>query len=1308
MRSSRRTSRAASSSVLGMWAAAWASSAAAFGADAPVGAEAALAGHLAGMGGITQGVCSVLGCQDGKLALELARRSDFLLHVWEPSVAAVAAARQLLDSEGLYGERALVEKGSFKRLPYADNTVDLILAAHLSDRDLDDLSPSEVLRVLRPRGKAILGRSARLNGPDGGLTDSRVEQWLRSAAATESAVTRDDLGLWGRLTKPALSGTDEWSHWEHGPDNNPVSADAVIKAPYMTQWLGQPYYIAMPAITTAAGGRIFIAMGHIAHHQREEPWLNTLMANNGYNGAVLWMRKLPDGYLAHRSAFVATSDTFYMIDDDGTGCLLLDPETGQQKDRIYAPDVPGYWKWIAMQDGVLFALVGKTPDRPETTIVRSPYPAWSWGELSKGYYEPRVPWGFGQSILAYDLKQRKAIWVHREDRPVDSRAMVTGGGRLYFYGPDSRIGCLDARTGELLWANDDAKVRGLIEEPGRGLSSTPGFKTTCYALYTPKALFYEAQTQMNVVAVSLKDGSLMWHRKKTSSNPNMLYLDDRLFVGIGKDGSTLALDPMTGRTIEDLGFKKRSCVRLTATPDSLFCRGWPEGVTRYDRINRKIVFNGAFRPSCNDGVIGANGLLYAGPWACDCNLSLIGRVAMCSAGGFQFDHRATEAESLEVGDGDTTRLAPLDAAEKDWTTYRGNTAHSGSISAAVQASAVKVWECQPRAAFQPTTPTAAGGLIFLGGSDGKVRAIDAAAGKLKWSFLTAGPIMQPPTIWNGRAYVGSGDGYVYALEAATGRLLWRFRAAPVERRIMAYGSLCSTWPVNTGVLVKDGVAYAAAGIIDYDGTYVYALDAVTGKIKWQNGTTGHLDRELRKGVSAQGVLTVADGRLWMPGGNVVSPAAYDLKTGEYLGDLPADGSPRTNRGEEIGVLADRWLMLGGRLRYSARENVVDPGSFMGLSVRPGRGTGASLPLSPGKIPPVWDETRIVMVEGRNTVPVCWKMESLLTYLEKRNPKARPEPLWKADWLQQRDTIALAIAGKSVLAVCEVPQPRQLATRWRICCMNAEDGRRVWERDLPAAGLAGGLLVDREGRVIVVMANGAVACYGGEKATQAYISTIVEQAADAQTGRRKAVATLLGAMEREQNADARKSLAARLRKLGYDVTAQARRRGWIADWHLLGPVPWDAVTNSLDKALINEPAVDIRQELSVAGKTFRWQPYVLDDASGKVDLQGIFGDFEGVAVYAYAEVPFAESRDVLLKIGSNDGFKCWFNGHIVSRFDGGRGYVPENDIVKVHASKGVNKVLIKVTQMGGAWAFSARLTDTSNKPIDLNTQKAQPA
>jgi outer membrane protein assembly factor BamB len=1042
--------------------------------------DAALAGRLLEMGGISKGICSVIGCESEALPIELARRSELVVHVWIPDASLVSRVRAAADAEGLLGKRVVAEKGDPARLPYADNLVDLVISSTFSEADLSRVALREVLRALRPGGAAVLGTGA---GADDLLPRAKLDSWLRDGGSDPSCASEEGSRLWARVVKPIPAGQDEWSHWEHGPDNNPVSTDSVIKAPYMTQWLGLPYYITMPAITTAAGGRVFLAMGHIAHHAREEDWLNTLIARRGHNGSILWTKKLPDGYLAHRSAFVATASDFYMIDPVEGGCLVMDPETGRLKKRIGVPGAEGDWKWMALEGGILFALAGKERDRPETTIVRSRNTHWSWGELSKGYYEPQVPWGFGSKLLAYDLGAEKVKWIQEETKDVDSRAMAIGGGKVFLYSPDSHARCLDAATGRVLWTNADSKLRELIEEPGRGLTSTPGFRTSCYCLYTPKALFFEAQTHMNVVAVSIEDGRVLWNRKKTTSNPNMLYLDGNLLVGIGPEGSTLALDPLTAELKGDLGFKKRSCARLTATPDSLFCRGWPEGLTRYDRATKKVLFNGAFRPSCNDGVIGANGLLYAGPWTCDCNLSIMGTVALCSAGDFQFARPAVEAERLEAAEGDISSVSALEAGAGDWPTYRGNAARSAGTSAIVGGNIRRLWSYSPPRPCEPTAPAAAGGLIFLAGSDGKVKALDAHNGTEKWAFATAGAILQPPTVWSGRAYVGSGDGHVYALEAATGRLLWRFRAAPVERRIQAYGALSSTWPVNTGVLVRDGVAYAAAGIIDFDGTYVYALDAITGKIRWENNTSGHLDPELRKGVSAQGILTAAEGRLWMPGGNVISPASYDLQTGRYLGPGPGNGSPQANRGEEIGILRGRYLVLGGRLQYSARRNVVDPGNFVCLEIQPDGSPGRGGPFAGSKIPPAWNEERIVLVGGPGSVPKCYALDHLPRLIaegERRQTKG-VEPAWVAPWRDGSDTVALALAGNAVLAVCEVPQPSNLAARWVVRCLSPEDGRVLWEHGLSGAALAGGLLVDRDGRIVVVLENGAAICFGPPEA-----------------------------------------------------------------------------------------------------------------------------------------------------------------------------------------------------------------------------------
>ncbi len=1050
-----------------------------------------LAHHLITKAGRSRGLCALLGCQDGTLALEIVRGSQFFLYVQDPRAATVAAAQKTLDVDGLYGTRVLVEQKPLDCLAFADNTVDVVLAP-LGMRaagqgtgvphELKDLLIKQILRILRPGGKAIIGT---LKGAEQQLTQKQVSQWMSEQSAEQISFNfgQDAFGSWVEITKPQPKGTDSWSHWEHGPDNNPVSTDTVIKAPYRTQWFGGPLYSAMPAITTVAGGRIFTALGHIAHHRREEPWLNTLLARNGYNGTILWSRKLPDGYLVHRSAFIATDDFFYMIENDG--CLRLDPETGRQIDRISIPQMQGEWKYIALQDGVLYVLAGSIKDSSETTIVRSKHTHWSWGELSPGYYQARVPWGFGTTLAAYDIARKKVLWQHCEDKQIDSRALVIGGGKIFFYCPGEYTGCLDASSGQIIWRNNDSEMIRLIEEPGRGLQSTPGFRTTCYCLYTPEAIFFQAQTHMNVVAISSKDGGLLWTRKKTTNNPNMLYVDGKLIVGIGPGGSTLVLEPLTGETVQNLGFAKRSCARLTATPDSFFCRGWPEGLTRYDRSTKKVLFNGAMRPACNDGVIAANGLLYIGPWLCDCNLSLMGTFGLCSAGDFNVQDEDPVSQRLEVCE-QSISVAPFpEITEQDWPTYRAGNSRSACSAAIVSANPKPLWTYRAPASFRPSAPTAAGDMVFLCGDDGKVRALDGGTGTLKWSFATAGPVAQPPSVAKGRAYVGSGDGAVYCLEAATGRLLWRFRIVPVERRIMVYDRLCSTWPVGSGVLVQDGIAYAAAGIIDYDGTYVYALDAETGRPKWSNNTSGHLDTLLRKGVSAQGVLTVVGNRLWMPGGNVISPACYSLQNGECLSRSVGDGSPRTNRGEEIGVLKDDYLIFGGRLRYSGISNEVNPGMFTIAKIT-GDGIGRAMYVGFGKIPPSWSADKFVTANGPWSVPVCVDSAELVDHLEKVSPKELRQQSgyastlkknWTAQELEGSDAVAFVIAKNTIITVVETQQPRSLSSGWMLAGLDPETGKVMWRQRLPSSVLPGGILVDRHGRIVVVHEDGSVSCLG---------------------------------------------------------------------------------------------------------------------------------------------------------------------------------------------------------------------------------------
>jgi hypothetical protein len=73
---------------------------------------------------------------------------------------------------------------------------------------------------------------------------------------------------------------------------------------------------------------------------------------------------------------------------------------------------------------------------------------------------------------------------------------------------------------------------------------------------------------------------------------------------------------------------------------------------------------------------------------------------------------------------------------------------------------------------------------------------------------------------------------VYALRATDGILAWRFRAAPIDRRMMAWEQLESAWRVHGSVLVYDGVLYCTAGRNMYvdGGVRLIRLDPMTGRL----------------------------------------------------------------------------------------------------------------------------------------------------------------------------------------------------------------------------------------------------------------------------------------------------------------------------------------------------------------------------------------------------------------------------------------------------------------------------------------------
>ncbi|MHC4717112.1 MAG: outer membrane protein assembly factor BamB family protein, partial [Planctomycetota bacterium] len=738
-----------------------------------IAAEAPPEGSLAAKVGVSRGLVAVLGVpeDDPKQIVNLASGGGLMLYVQCPDAESVADVRKAAEAAGMLGRRIYAERGPLSRIHLAGNLVDAVIVAD----GAKGVKWAEVMRVLRPGGGAIRG---------------------------------DEVAL-----KPPPAGMDDWSHPYHGPDNNPQSADKVARAPYLTHFLAKPMFSSQPEVTVAAGGRIFKAFGHIAFREYQNKMINTLIAMSAYNGTILWRRKLTPGYMIHRNCMIATPETLYMADAES--CKLIDAATGELTGQIAPPvDIAGgtVWKWMALRrsgkgDPVLYAMLGgpEAPARVKPGRAQG-VAGWPWGMWpGYDYKDEKAGWGFGKAFVAMDAVTGQVLWDRKLEHIADSRGVCMNGDKIFFYCRGKRLSALSVEDGSVAWETSDAKLLKAIGPDFRAQSAHWGFATSAYTKCNDEVVVFAGPQRTNLVAVSAADGKLLWQKTPpggpgtNTGNCQLVLRKDALYA-MNPRGSQV-IDYMTGRVIKRTR-GRQACTRATGSVDSIFFRG--RGTVRWDLASNKVEHIAPMRPACHDGVVISNGMLYWGPWICGCSLSLFGVACLEPAGDFDFKAARAEAGQL-VWDRDApVAVAAARDDPADWPAFRRDSGRSGVTGVAPPAKVAERWTFRPAQANAATAPVAANGFVYVGGSDGVVRAISARDGSLKWKAYTGGAVNFPPAIAEGRAYVGSCDGWVRAYVAATGNRIWKFRVAPVERRIPLYGQLASTWPVAGGVVVDRG------------------------------------------------------------------------------------------------------------------------------------------------------------------------------------------------------------------------------------------------------------------------------------------------------------------------------------------------------------------------------------------------------------------------------------------------------------------------------------------------------------------------
>jgi outer membrane protein assembly factor BamB len=189
-------------------------------------------------------------------------------------------------------------------------------------------------------------------------------------------------------------------------------------------------------------------------------------------------------------------------------------------------------------------------------------------------------------------------------------------------------------------------------------------------------------------------------------------------------------------------------------------------------------------------------------------------------------------------------------------------------------------------------PTVAGGVVYVGGDDGRLVAADAASGKEIWSFRAGGPIRTRPAVAEGSLYFQADDGFVYRLGAGRGEERWRVRvvATPIVR--LPFDDPKSRFD-------RLGSDVAVVGERLYLGTHdgrLLALDASDGRVLWQ----------FQSGDSVLAAPVVAGGRVFF-GSFDKSVYALDATSGRLLWKRDTQGAVVSTP-----ALDDGRLVIGNR------------------------------------------------------------------------------------------------------------------------------------------------------------------------------------------------------------------------------------------------------------------------------------------------------------------------------------------------------------------------------------------------------------
>ena len=155
--------------------------------------------------------------------------------------------------------------------------------------------------------------------------------------------------------------------------------------------------------------------------------------------------------------------------------------------------------------------------------------------------------------------------------------------------------------------------------------------------------------------------------------------------------------------------------------------------------------------------------------------------------------------------------------------------------------------------------------------------------------------------------------------------------------------------------------------------------------------------------------------------------------------------------------------------------------------------------------------------------------------------------------------------------------------------------------------------------------------------------------------------------------------------------------YFREWLMTNPIPNPAGADdagvdflaSMGGETDAEPRVT--QEFPFEGGTYRWRR-VASPLFDKVDLEDTFGLTEHAALYAYATLNSPAEERVRMLLDHSDGAEVWLNGTWVYRHTSPQRFGGGEATIWLPLRAGQNRLLLKLMQGEGDWAFTLQLPD----------------